>query len=304
MYASWLSRHQDSRLLDLPVIIGSHNSASAFCGSHVAWWKQLLYCYARQQEASIRDQLLMGVRFFDFRLHHVTIENQASVYVSHSLDSKYSLNEALAAIRVFLEEFPTEFVIVYARIDHWFRNDGDDNHRAGAIQQILIEQRDLFCEIQKVHQLDTVRVRDIGGKVCLMIPDNGSVVPSPASSDICFLDSQQFYSVVDVWKTNSVFSARSVIDRFMSERGRKDDDGEQASVLRGVCLDLTVGAIPPSCTSPSLNWWFVDNLCSNANWLSPAAKPLGILLLDFVDDELMRKIFSLCYSDPTNDTML
>jgi hypothetical protein len=138
-----------------------------------------------------------------------------------------------------------------------------------------------------------LKVKDVAGKVCLMIPNNGTVVPSDFSFG--YIDSLRSFDVVDVWRCGSVCEAKAVLDKHMRNRDYGLIDDRNYCFLRGVCLDITVTGIPPSWTSPALNEWFVSKLRSDPEWVSPSKEPLGVLLMDFVDDpNLISQLFSLC----------
>ncbi len=232
----------------------------------------------------------MGVRFFDFRLHYVKLGEHSQVYISHSLDTDYSLRHALEEFNQYLVEYPTELVIMYLRVDHWFRNDGDEEERSAAIYKVIEGIGLNFADQSLMSRFPNLEVKELAGKVCLMIPDNGTVIPKV--HDIGIIDSLKSYEPIDIWRCGSVCEARTVLDNHMRKRGNNISN-DKANILRGVCLDLTIGVIPPSWTSPGLNKWFVSKLFTDPDWVSPGMKPLGVLMMDFVDDsELIKKIYS------------
>ena len=111
--SSWLQEFQETRLLDLPIIPASHNSASA---ERKSWIGMTLGSpWARQQSLPIKDQLMLGVRGIDFRLH---VREDGEVQISHGFDTTYSFKRGLEEIKDFLAEHGSEFVILFLRIGY------------------------------------------------------------------------------------------------------------------------------------------------------------------------------------------
>jgi hypothetical protein len=291
MYSDWLSKFPETRIVELPLLLATHNSASNSCGDHVPWWKQMCFCIARQQSAYISDQLVMGVRFLDLRLHLLSTPTGAEIHISHSLDTVYTLKTVLAEVSEFLRLHPSEFIIIYLRIDHWYRLDSDRDERAAKVRQVLTDSGAPFADYSPLAEFSQTKVSDVSGKICLMFPDNGTVVPR-GSTDIGYIDSLRFYRVLDVWESSTVCDARAKLDNYMGSRS----SNPQADILTGVCLDLSVGiVIPPSWTSPSLNRWFVEKLRTDPDWSKAQPHSLGVLMLDFVDEDLVRELFEIFY---------
>ena len=243
----------------------------------------MLFCYSRQQSSSIYDQLCFGIRFLDFRLH--VDELDSAVHLSHSFDTRYTLRDALGEIRLFLEENPTEFIIIYLRIDHWWREDKSKGRRTQAILEILKSSRLKFADVvgESIHQ---ICVSDVAGQVIIMLPDNSTVVPSSCGQS--FVDSRRFYKVFDVWRCQSVSEATTCLDKHMVSR--VEWTGHFG--ISGIALDLSVTGLPPSWTSHKLNDWFLSKLENDPDWSSCEA-PIGVLMVDFADERLVRRLLSV-----------
>lgn len=252
----------------------------------------MFFCIARQQCCAIKDQLLLGVRFLDLRLHLTDSETSAEIRVSHSLDTDYTLGAVLDEVSDFLIGHPTEFVILYLRVDHWFRKDNDKNERALKILQGLLDSGAPFADRSLLASFGETKVRDVAGRICLMVPDNGTVVPK-GTKGIGYIDSSRFYKVLDVWDSCGLCGAKSRVDAYMRSRSGVSNPG----VLQGVCLDITVSTIPPGLTSPGLNRWFLEKIRSDPEWSKSSDIPLGLLMVDFVDEDLVSQLFEVFYPE-------
>jgi hypothetical protein len=205
--------------------------------------------------------------------------------LSHSFDTGYSLQNALDEIREFLEENPSEFVIIYSRIDHWWREDRTQGRRGGEILKVLESSNIKLADVDG-DSIQRVCVSDVAGQVILMLPDNNSVLPS--NCGLSFIDSRKFYNVFDVWKLQSLNEAMMRLDEHMISRVKSHG----LSHLAGVALDISVTGLPPSWTSHKLNEWFMSKLEKDSKW-SCTEPPIGVLMLDFADEKLVRRLLSI-----------
>jgi hypothetical protein len=280
---SWLAGFKDTKLVDLLVIPGTHNSGSSKSGAHESWWKKTCFCYVRQQSLSIYDQLCAGIRFLDFRLHVEDEGEFPNVFLSHSFDTHYTLADALNEVAFFLAEYPTEFVIVYIRIDHWWRSKAKKGQWQAIVEKTLRSSRLELASIE-AEALDHAKVSDLAGKALILMPDNNTVVSR--ESGISFLDSLKHYKVFDVWRFSGVADAMLAVSDHMYARHTEQ---RPRNVLGGLALDLTVIGLPPSWTSAELNEWFLARAESDPEW---TGQPMGVLLLDFADEMLLRRLFT------------
>jgi hypothetical protein len=109
--SDWLSAFPDDyKIVDIPLIPGSHNSASARTRMAVG-----IHQVARQQSLSIQRQLEAGVRLIDLRVRYD--EQKSIIRVVHTLDLSYTLAAAVSEISNFLSAHPSEFVVVMLRGD-------------------------------------------------------------------------------------------------------------------------------------------------------------------------------------------
>ena len=172
---NWLTYFQEHRLVDLPVIPGSHNSATWRCRPESHWMHHAAFPFARQQHVPISDRLEAGIRFLDLRLR-ASID---SVQISHRFDTMYDFVSVLKTVDIFLKEQPTEFLVLYIRVDWDHRLDpepvGVPCERRLRIQEAIERSGLPLAEIRGSDFINT-RVRDVRGRAILLIPDDGSVL--------------------------------------------------------------------------------------------------------------------------------
>ena len=150
-YSDWLKDFQETRLLDLPIIPASHNSASAKRKSWIG--KTVGSHWAQQQSLPIKDQLMLGVRGIDFRLH---VREEGEVQISHGFDTTYTFQRGLKEIKEFLEKHTSEFVILFLRID-W------DHRLRDALSDETKEKRNKLKEILHQSGIEFAKVSDKSG---------------------------------------------------------------------------------------------------------------------------------------------
>ena len=91
-------------LNEIKAIPGTHNSGAI--ASNNLFWR-----WAKCQDATLTQQLQMGVRRLDFRLCSCgTAKDQ--VYLAHCFRTSLSFDKALDAIKVFLDHHHTEVVFL------------------------------------------------------------------------------------------------------------------------------------------------------------------------------------------------
>lgn len=303
LYSDWLKDFQEYKLLELPIIPGSHNSATARQSTNASWIERLCFSWARQQSFSVAEQLSMGVRAIDFRLHPITGFDE--IRISHSLDTDYSLERGLQEIKEFLKAHPTEFVILFLRIDYKYRFldvDSDETKRVRRRVAKFLEDSELFFAnvnpTENGLNISEVKVSNLAGKVLLYTPigdddrvsllETGSFYPPRVDFDS--------FRVVDIWRNkfvNSPYGAKYTLRKHMEE---SIIPSLPLSHLRGISIDITTLLIP-AFTSPRLNNWFLNQLESNPTWKNRfEASPIGVLQVDFVNPVLMGRIMQLFQS--------
>jgi len=89
-------------------IPGTHHSG--FLGS-----PSILNGWSKPQKLTITQQLLAGIRMFDFRVCDDT--GTHGIVISHTIASRYRLENALNEVHTFLSEHTKEIVILWVRKD-------------------------------------------------------------------------------------------------------------------------------------------------------------------------------------------
>jgi len=110
-----MSNFQDSRLFDL-VHPGTHNSGTYTTKNSLSVIKKFVVC----QELTIYQQLECGVRVFDLRiagyLPNPEISKEINFWVAHTFLC-VPLSEVLSDIAKFINEHPTEVIVVKVLAD-------------------------------------------------------------------------------------------------------------------------------------------------------------------------------------------
>lgn len=289
-YNNWLSEFQDTLLVKLPVLPGSHNSGAISVSDTDGWSNA--WMYAQTQTLSITEQLELGVRFLDLRLHvyYNQIDIHDKIVISHLLDSNLTLSAVLGEVNAFLVAQPTEFVVLYLRIDSEHALDGDVSGKQEYVRDTIIESGIKLSGMGSSN-VATVRVSSLAGKVLLLGPDS-EVLPA-SSSSFKYVNSLTSYSVCDIWQESTIASAEAAIATCFPTVPLS---GAVSGIINGYALDGYFNNQPPIETSTVLNAWFFDQWTSNSAWLTRKTKPIGVLLLDNITEESMAQIFDVVSS--------
>ena len=284
-YEDWMSYFPETRILDLPIIPGSHNSGSSMPAHDLPGCRRMLFPWARQQSLSIGSQLRVGIRMLDIRLH---VLEDMSIRISHRFDTSYLFVDVLDEVKNFLLIHRSEFVVLYLRID--YDNPLDEKFQAKqqeAIDNVISTSGIPIASLNGV-DLPDIRVEQLAGQVLILSP-SGSIFHPESSTP--FLDSNRFYRVRDIWRCNFVHGpcgARARLDSYMCE------GFAQPSGLQGIAIDMTCPGLTPSLTSPGMNSWFLHKLREDTRWIHRLQEgPLGILTLDFVNRNVLRSLIKL-----------
>ena len=247
--SSWLQEFQETRLLDLPIIPASHNSASA---ERKSWIGMTLGSpWARQQSLPIKDQLMLGVRGIDFRLH---VREEGEVQISHGFDTTYSFKRGLEEIKDFLAEHGSEFVILFLRID-W------DHRLSDLFSAKARKTRTKLTQILLKSGIELAKVADTTGDVKMIlklvksIATREEVVGSIASElknlvSIEFSDPRSYYKSAKHHYSRKGYGIREVFS-LLDNLKREDEDvksivGEFERILKPtgeVTADKLKGAL-------------------------------------------------------------
>lgn len=286
-YTTWLAKFADSLVVNLPVIPGSHNSGAMTLGPKPSWQGESLWSYAQTQNLTIIEQLNMGVRFLDIRLHVIKdeIDLEDTVVISHTYDSDLFLDGCLSDVRTFLDTYPSEFVILYLRIDAAHPLTGDIDSKKSFVQEILTGSG-LSFSTHTGNDLTTLKVKDVAGKVMILAP-NGAVLPT--SNTLSFVDSVTHYNVCSIYENTTVAQAQTTMTECFP---RVPVSGSISGVITGYALDGQLDSLPPSTSSVEMNDWFFSNFKANPTWVKREKYPVQVVLIDFVAPGYMTTMLS------------
>ena len=317
--ADWLKLMQDFRVVDIPILPGSHNSASAEPREKMEgpMFKQ----FARQQEISIRDQLLSGARVLDFRLRfeggladkargalELDEDAHSRIRISHGFDTSYRLEDALAEVMAFLYSHPTEFVVILLKGD-WepkkkFASDENKAQRVSEVANVLKTSGLGFVHPEEARN-DDIKVSDVKGRVFL-VSDWLQDDPTDDKNDllqsngIAYFSRSKYYKVCDIWNTKSKDAALTRIDNFMIMSRRTDENDRSLFALPGAALFVGVALDRTEPCGRPKKWadWFASNLETNSKWRSASSdKPvIGVVLTDFTNPALIKRLLDVGFS--------
>jgi hypothetical protein len=280
-YADWLSYFQDVLLADLPMIPASHDSAAVRVADSEDWLGLVAWLYAQTQSSNILNQLLMGVRLLDLRLWvtYDAFDMEDSIDLSHTFRSNLTLSNTLAQVKQFLKAHPTEFVILMTRIDSEHPLTSQRERKQQFVEETFLGSG---LEIANVTTtLRTVTVGELAGKVIVMAP-GGTVFPS--SSKIPFIDRDTQFTVCDIYKFSSIYSAK---ERMATCFPTVSPSLTESGIMSGYALDGHFDQLWPNLTSPEMNNWWIYNFQNNPLWVQRKLLPVGIMMIDFCEPKYM-----------------
>lgn len=278
-YTNWLSYFQDIKVADLPLVPGTHDSATVEVSPDEDWLGLVGWLYAKTQNINIYRQLLLGIRFLDFRLD-VTFDEfdvPNSIYLSHKFKSNSTLAQGLAQIKQYLQEYPSEFVYVYLRLDASHPLYMSFEWKRSYIQSVLLDSGLAFAQVDS-EALKTVLVKDVAGKVILLTPYNSAL---PFVTPLTYVNTKSHYSVCDIYTYTSESAAKQAMAQCFPQipSGFTSTTG----VLTGFALDGQFNQLWPNLTSPSMNDWWFYNFQNTRSWQDRKRFPIGVFLIDFVN---------------------
>jgi hypothetical protein len=285
-YSDWLSEFQATRIVDLPVIPASHNSGAAELGNNPTWQGDAMWNYAKTQNASIAEQLGLGIRMLDLRLHvmYDNVDYVDQIRISHTYDSASTLPEVLDSVKTFLDEHTTEFVILYIRIDSVYPLLGNETAKHILIETTLANSGISFASYS-AGDLKAMTVGDLAGKALLM--GIGGDAFRSTNSRYSFVEASTNYSVCDIWELETITAAQAKLSSCFPE---VPPSGEITGILSGYAIDGQLDGLPPSVGSVKMNDWFFNNFVNNPIWIMRKDYPVGILMIDFVNLDYMATI--------------
>ena len=261
---AWMAELDDARMLNTLAIPGTHDSGATHSIADLS---------GKCQSLSIKEQLKLGVRFFDIRLQ---LKNNELVVVHSFVDQATDFSDVLADMSAFLNENPSEFLLVSIKEDADAVNSSLDFTKA-------LEDMLLSCDNLSRDTTLPETVGEARGKMHIIARYSDATIGYPAyhgwadstSFELGELYVQDHYRVSDdVEKKNDILVTMQTAERY-----------EHALVLNFTSCYYPDGFPPTYAGTPALkiNPWFTEFLKNN----NGAA---GVFVCDFMTRELCDAI--------------
>ena len=260
-YSNWMSNLDDNTSLREVNMPGSHDSAATISIGNLA---------GQCQSLSIADQLVLGVRFLDIRLK----QDKSDLKAVHGIvDQKISFDEINSTVSNFLDNYPTEFIIMS------IKREADPSNPVGTFEECL------KAKLNNKYILDRNipnKVGDVRGKIVILSRYENSTIGIEAFNE---------------WRDSTTFTMASN-DIFIQDKYKITNADEKIDAVvnafneSGHALKINflsayrTNYIPPS-YAPSaaldIEPW-IDNNIQNY-------EDRNIVLYDFVTEINMRAFF-------------
>ena len=284
-YKNWMSYFQDFYVGDLPMIPGSHDSATVAVSPDEDWFGLIGWLYAQTQSTNIMNQLMLGVRLIDLRITVFldAFDRPNEIYDSHTFKTNSTFTQSLLDVKTFLQQQPTEFVYLLVRIDAANPLDTALDQKRSFIESQI---RQSGIPLASISNLTNVKVKDLAGKAVLIARmDNKTKWRLlPNTTTLPLVDWSTKYSVCDVWNyTSSAAGMARIASCFPQVPANTKETG----IITGYALDGQFDQLWPQLTSPQITQWWLTNFQNNTDWVTRSRFPIGVFLIDFVNSTYM-----------------
>ena len=267
-------------------------SEIAIPGTHDSGTSELQYnLFAQTQYLSIPEQLNAGVRMLDIRLRNY---NDALVVHHGSLYCHLNFDDVLKDCINFLIKNPSECILMSVKEE--YKSHDAQLTFAQAFMKYAQKYNKYLCLNTNIPQL-----KDIQGKIVLLRRFSCDGLENNIGLNTSFSDNTTF--VTDMGKNQFLYGE----DLYSTSADDKKEailkHINKAIITAGInnnnnnlFITFTSGynLIPfPNLYSRIINPWLNDILQKIKNNIMLENKNIGILMLDFIDDDLSNKIYSL-----------
>ena len=245
---SWMAQLPDSLLLSALTIPGTHNSCSYQAEN------LFIESWVKCQNFSIRQQLNMGVRFFDIRCR--AIDDNFTIHHG-SIYLKLNFEEVLKDLCAYLEENPTECLLMRIKEEYKTKNCYLQFHEIFYIYFNEEYAKNHFYANAKIPTLGEVR-----GKIILLRDFSCSYNDNTGIfwSDFYLMD------IKDNWKEdNELAKLDDILNHF------KKNDFPERTQLSIIFCSIGEGKIPKAAADK------INPLVTEAPYTY-----MGIVVLDFI----------------------
>ena len=267
----WMSYvNDDVRLVDMS-IPGTHDSGATHSIFDVS---------GKCQELNIKQQLNVGVRFFDLRLQ---LKNDDFKIIHGPVDQRLSFDSVLKDLTSFLSKYDSEFIIIS------IKQESENINSSKSFEDVLKQKLDQYESLINFNNTLPETVKEARGKIHILSRYNLSFgypcFYNWTDDDTFILDSlyvQDNYCINDVDEK---------IDDIKDTIMVSNSDSNDKLVLNFTSCYID-NAFPPTYATTAANYinsWFVDYLNENTNL------KLGIVISDFITYELAYAIYRRNY---------
>lgn len=264
----WMKDLDDEREITDLSIPGTHDSGALHSIGDVS---------GKCQSLDIEDQLCIGVRFLDLRLRLVGDEFR----IVHSfVDQATDFDGVLQYAVEFIEENPSEFLFISIKEDKEAKNPKGD---FATLLEEMLSEYDTIVKDSSVPK----SVKEARGKIYLISRYEGAAVGIPAFEG--WLDSDSFAMgdvyVQDEYKVESAEEKQEAVDKALAVSA----SGKYALTLNFNSCYLTTESFPPTyaaTVAQDMNPYVIEKA-------DEAVGAMGVVICDFVTDELVRAIWEV-----------
>lgn len=263
----WMKNVSDDRLITSMSIPGTHDSGATHSIFDVA---------GKCQDLDIETQLEIGVRFFDIRLQQV---NDKFNVVHSFVDQKLDFEDVVEDMVDFIEDYPSEFLLVSIKEDANSKNSYKD------FQSLLLSYLDdkEFCFDSTLPKT----LKEARGKIYILSRFNSTIG----------------INAYEGWKDSTTFTLN---DLYVQDNYSIDDINIKINDIEStinfsknnkdkLVLNFTScylnNAFPPTYAGSAalkINPWLISKIKNNKD-------NLGIIVADFINKELSESIYMRNY---------
>ena len=263
----WMKNVSEDRLITTMSIPGTHDSGATHSIFDVA---------GKCQDLDIEAQLEIGVRFFDIRLQQV---NDKFNVVHSFVDQKLDFEDVVEDMVDFIEDYPSEFLLVS------IKEDADSKNSYKDFQSLLLSYLDEeeFCFDSTLPKT----LKEARGKIYILSRFNSTIG----------------INAYEGWEDSTTFALN---DLYVQDNYSIDDinikkkdiensinfakDNKDKLVLNFTSCYLN-NAFPPTYAGTAaltINPWLINKINNNED-------TLGIIVADFINKELAESIYMRNY---------
>lgn len=285
---NWMSYVPDDWSLSRLSMPGTHDSGAY----KSAWYNYPIIRTWKTQDLSLREQLNAGVRFLDIRCRH--IQNVCAIHHGMVFTEQF-LNEVLATIYTFLDENPSESILMSVKEPEW---DAEGNTRT--FEETF---RDYISRNPSKWYLEpTVPLLGSDPKEPLTARGKIVLIRRFAANETLGMN-----ATPSVWPYNSMAATGelSIQDFYNFEKDLHGNYPRKLNFVQSMLEEARTVSYPTmlylNFTSATVfNLLGIPDIPSVSNLINPALRSYfqdnptgryGVVIMDFIDQDSARKIY-------------